>query len=81
VLGAYDKVLVPEVNLGQLNKLLRAEFLVDVVSFTKLQGLPFRAAEIEAAILQQIGEIPDGVEHSGVAVGAGEHAGNGKATD
>jgi len=46
-----------EVNLGQLNKLLRAEFLVDVVSFTKLQGLPFRAAEIEAAILQQIGDI------------------------
>ncbi len=81
VLAAYDKVLVPEVNLGQLSKLLRAEFLVDAVSFTKLQGVPFRAAEIEAAILQQIGDIADGVEPPDqVAVGA-ERAGNGKVSD
>ncbi len=81
VLKSYDKVLVPEVNLGQLNKLLRAEFLVDVVSFTKLQGLPFRAAEIEAAILQEISEIGDDVEAHDVAVNAGNGAGNGKVTD
>jgi 2-oxoglutarate ferredoxin oxidoreductase subunit alpha len=81
VLKSYDKVLVPEVNLGQLNKLLRAEFLVDVVSFTKLQGLPFRAAEIEAAILQEISEIGDDVERHGVPVNAGNGAGNGKVTD
>ena len=86
VLAAYDKVLVPEVNLGQLNKLLRAEFLVDVVSFTKLQGLPFRAAEIEAAILQQIGDISDDVaqqdeQQRGDPVGAAERAGNGKVSD
>jgi 2-oxoglutarate ferredoxin oxidoreductase subunit alpha len=77
VLKSYDKVLVPEVNLGQLNKLLRAEFLVDVVSFTKLQGLPFRAAEIEAAILQEISEIGDDVERHGVSASAGTNAGNG----
>jgi 2-oxoglutarate ferredoxin oxidoreductase subunit alpha len=86
VLASYDKVLVPEVNQGQLNKLLRAEFLVDAVSFTKLQGLPFRAAEIEAAILQQITEVPDGVEGTdtagvGAANGAANGAGHGKVTD
>ena len=45
----YDKVLVPEVNLGQLAKLVRADFLVDAQSLNKVQGVPFRAAEIEAA--------------------------------
>ena len=39
-------------NLRQLSKLVRAEFLVDAKSITKVQGLPFRAAEIEAAILE-----------------------------
>jgi len=54
VLRSYHSVLVPEVNLGQLSRLLRAEYLVDAVSFTKVQGVPFRAAEIEAAILHQL---------------------------
>ncbi|MDA8148865.1 MAG: 2-oxoacid:acceptor oxidoreductase subunit alpha [Actinomycetota bacterium] len=54
VLRSYRSVLVPEVNLGQLSRLLRAEYLVDVVSFTKVQGVPFRAAEIESAILHQV---------------------------
>jgi 2-oxoglutarate ferredoxin oxidoreductase subunit alpha len=51
ILRRYPKVLVPEVNLGQLSRLIRAEFLVDARSETKTQGVPFRAAEIEAAIL------------------------------
>jgi 2-oxoglutarate ferredoxin oxidoreductase subunit alpha len=55
VLSRYKRVLVPEVNLGQLSRLLRAEFLVDAVSFTQVQGIPFRAAAMEVAILQQIG--------------------------
>jgi 2-oxoglutarate ferredoxin oxidoreductase subunit alpha len=54
VLAQYPKVLIPEMNLGQLSKLVRAEFLVDAKSITKVQGLPFRAAEIEAAILEMI---------------------------
>ena len=54
VLAAYPKVLVPEMNLGQLSKLVRAEYLVDAQSLTKVQGLPFRAAEIEAKILEMI---------------------------
>ena len=55
VLGRYRRVLVPEINLGQLSRLLRAEFLVDVQSLTKVQGVPFRAAEIETAILTLLG--------------------------
>ena len=54
VLSSYKKVLVPEVNLGQLSRLLRAEYLVDAISFTQVQGIPFRAAAMESAILQQI---------------------------
>ncbi len=54
VLARYQRVLVPEVNLGQLSRLIRAEYLVDAISFTQVQGIPFRAAAMEAAILQQI---------------------------
>ena len=50
VLARYRTVLVPELNLGQLSRLVRAEFLVDAQSITKVQGLPFTAAEIEAEI-------------------------------
>ena len=54
VLSRYRKILVPEMNLGQLSRLIRAEFLVDAQSITKVQGLPFRAAEIEHKILEMI---------------------------
>jgi 2-oxoglutarate ferredoxin oxidoreductase subunit alpha len=58
VLHAYDKVLVPEANLGQLAKLVRAEFLVDAKTLSKVQGVPFRAAEIEEAVLEMLGVDP-----------------------
>ena len=54
VVGGYRKVLVPEMNLGQLAKLVRAEFLVDARSLTKVQGLAFSAAEIESELLEMI---------------------------
>jgi 2-oxoglutarate ferredoxin oxidoreductase subunit alpha len=54
VLARYPKVLVPEMNLGQLVKMVRADFLVDAQSLTKVQGLPFRAAEIETKVLEMI---------------------------
>ena len=50
VLRRYDKILVPEMNLGQLLKLVRAEFLVDAVGYNCVRGLPFKAAELEEAI-------------------------------
>ncbi len=57
VLSRYERVLVPEMNLGQLSKMLRAEYLVDAQSLSKMQGSPFRAAEIEAAIAEQLGAL------------------------
>jgi 2-oxoglutarate/2-oxoacid ferredoxin oxidoreductase subunit alpha len=50
VLASYDKVLVPEMNLGQLLKLIRAEFLVDAVGYNQLRGQPFRSDELAAAM-------------------------------
>jgi 2-oxoglutarate ferredoxin oxidoreductase subunit alpha len=53
VLRRYDRVLCPEMNLGQLSLLLRGRYLVDVESHTQVRGLPFRAAEL-AAIVQDV---------------------------
>ncbi len=53
VLAAYDKVLVPEINLGQLALLLRGRFLTDVISYNRVRGLPFRAAEL-AGVIQDV---------------------------
>ncbi len=50
VLRSYDKVLVPEINLGQLALLLRGKFLVDVISYNRVRGLPFTGAELAEAI-------------------------------
>ena len=50
VLRRYPKILVPEMNLGQLSRLVRAEYLVDAKTYSKVQGLPFRIDELEAAI-------------------------------
>jgi 2-oxoglutarate ferredoxin oxidoreductase subunit alpha len=55
VLARYPKVLVPELNLGQLSTLLRAKYLVDAQAVTKVQGAPFRASEIDAAIEAALG--------------------------
>jgi 2-oxoglutarate ferredoxin oxidoreductase subunit alpha len=54
VLRGYDKVLVPEINLGQLALLLRGRFLADVISYNRVRGLPFRAAELAEAIEEVI---------------------------
>ena len=50
ILARYDKVLIPEMNLGQLRKLIRDEYLVDAIGLNKVQGLPFLTREIVAAI-------------------------------
>jgi 2-oxoglutarate/2-oxoacid ferredoxin oxidoreductase subunit alpha len=57
VLRRYDKVLVPEINLGQLALLLRGRFLVDVISYNRVRGLPFRAAELAGVIEDVIGHV------------------------
>ena len=49
VLGSYRRVLIPEVNLGQLLLLVRAKFLIDAVGYDRVRGKPFRISEIEEA--------------------------------
>jgi 2-oxoglutarate ferredoxin oxidoreductase subunit alpha len=58
VLRSYPRILVPEMNLGQLVKLVRADFLVDAKSLSKMRGKPFQAEEIEAAILEMFTGTP-----------------------
>ena len=54
VVRKYRKVIIPEINMGQLSKLVRAEFLVDVQGFNQVRGLPFRAADLEEFLLEAI---------------------------
>ena len=54
VLARYQHCLIPEMNTGQLARLVRAEFLVDAKTISKVQGLPFRASEIEDAIVETL---------------------------
>jgi 2-oxoglutarate ferredoxin oxidoreductase subunit alpha len=56
VLASYKRVLVPELNHGQLALLLRARYLVDVQSMGKLQGQPFKVGEIEACIMEVLSD-------------------------
>ncbi|TMD30550.1 MAG: 2-oxoglutarate ferredoxin oxidoreductase subunit alpha, partial [Chloroflexi bacterium] len=46
VLGRYERLLVPEINLGQLSMLVRARYLVDAIGYDRVRGKPFRIAEI-----------------------------------
>jgi 2-oxoglutarate/2-oxoacid ferredoxin oxidoreductase subunit alpha len=55
VLKRYKKVICAELNMGQLARILRGEFLVDVDPFTKIQGLPFKSSEIENKIESALG--------------------------
>jgi 2-oxoglutarate ferredoxin oxidoreductase subunit alpha len=55
IVRSYPKVLVPEMNMGHLVRLIRQDFLVDAKGFNKIQGQPFKAAEIEGAIMEMIG--------------------------
>jgi 2-oxoglutarate/2-oxoacid ferredoxin oxidoreductase subunit alpha len=50
LLRSYDRVLIPEMNLGQLRQLVRAEFLVDAAGYNRVSGKPFKAGEIAAAV-------------------------------
>jgi 2-oxoglutarate ferredoxin oxidoreductase subunit alpha len=53
VLGRYSRVLIPEMNLGQLALLIRGRFLVDALSYNKVRGMPFRADEL-AAVIEEV---------------------------
>ena len=55
VLKRFDKVLMPEINLGQMRMLIRARYLVDVIGLNRVTGRPFTIAEIEKKIAELIG--------------------------
>ena len=54
ILSRFKKILVPELNMGQLSLLVRAKYLIDVVSFSKVQGQPFKVAGLQGKILEQL---------------------------
>ncbi len=56
VLSKFKKVLIPELNLGQLRTIIRAEYLVDAIGLNKVQGLPFKASEIESKVIELLGK-------------------------
>ncbi|MGD7789916.1 2-oxoacid:acceptor oxidoreductase subunit alpha [Propionibacteriaceae bacterium Y1700] len=57
VLRAYDRVIVPEMNLGQLAMMLRAKYLVDVHSYSRVRGLPISLSELAADLLDEINDL------------------------
>jgi 2-oxoglutarate ferredoxin oxidoreductase subunit alpha len=61
ILERYDKVLVPEMNLGQLSLLLRGKYLVDAIGYNHVRGLPLKAAELAEAIGNLVAEA-EGIE-------------------
>ncbi len=56
VLRGYDKVVIPEMNLGQLALLIRARFLVDAISYNQVRGMPFKAEELEGVLEEVIAQ-------------------------
>jgi 2-oxoglutarate ferredoxin oxidoreductase subunit alpha len=67
LLRRYRRVLVPELNLGQLVRLVRAEFLVDAVAFSKLQGRPFKVSELVKRCQRALTEPATTAPSEGVA--------------
>jgi 2-oxoglutarate ferredoxin oxidoreductase subunit alpha len=55
VLGRFKKVLIPEINLGQLAKIIRSEFLIKPEQLNVVRGLPFRVSDIEDKIIEVLG--------------------------
>jgi len=55
VLRSYERVLLPEMNMGQLSRLLRAEYLIDVESYTKVDGLPIFTRDVMEQVVARLG--------------------------
>jgi 2-oxoglutarate ferredoxin oxidoreductase subunit alpha len=56
ILARYDRVLIPEMNLGQLSMLVRARYLVDAVGYNQVNGMPLKAADLADAIMNLLEE-------------------------
>ncbi len=56
ILKRFKKVLIPELNLGQLRMLIRSEFLIDAIGLNKVAGQPFLVRELSAKIDELVGK-------------------------
>ena len=56
ILLNFDKILIPEINNGQLIKLIRDRYLVDAKPLNKIKGVPFESIEIKQAIIKMLKE-------------------------
>ncbi|MBR9998868.1 MAG: 2-oxoacid:acceptor oxidoreductase subunit alpha [Cyclobacteriaceae bacterium] len=56
ILYSFKRILIPEMNMGQLKMIIQAKFLVPVIGFNKVQGIPFKAAEIEEKIVELLNQ-------------------------
>ena len=54
LLKGFDKVLIPEMNMGQLCSLIRAKYLIPAESYSKVQGLPFAVDELKSRIVETL---------------------------
>jgi 2-oxoglutarate ferredoxin oxidoreductase subunit alpha len=77
VLGRYKKVLVPEMNMGQLSMLIRSKYLIPAQGLNKIQGKPFKISEILRRIDQELGLEPRGSEVEELSQRSEEPAGGG----
>ena len=57
VLRRYDRVIIPEMNLGQLALLIRGKYLVDAIGYNQVRGLPFTSEELSTTISDVIGSL------------------------
>ena len=62
--------MIPEMNLGQLSMLIRAKYLVDVVGYNHVRGLPLKAAELAEAISDLISTTTGEVDPEGISAGS-----------
>jgi 2-oxoglutarate ferredoxin oxidoreductase subunit alpha len=72
ILKKYDAVMIPEMNLGQLSLLIRAKYLVDVVGYNQVNGMPLKAAELAEAITDLINTTTGDVHAHEAGTGAKE---------
>src|SRR6185503_3527076 len=57
VLKSYDRVVIPEMNLGQLASVIRSKYLIDVIAYNQVRGLPFTSTELETMLQEVVSNV------------------------
>jgi 2-oxoglutarate ferredoxin oxidoreductase subunit alpha len=58
IIKNYKRVIVAELNMGQLRQVIRATYLIDAIGLNKIQGMPFKVSEVTEAIERELGIAP-----------------------